>query len=771
MKKKLKKATVAVAAISLAVSGMPTTTFPQNTAIVKASVDNETFEMGNLKYQITGNNTQVILLGFTESTVDRTTLTIPATVNYDGYDFPVTSIANEAFKDCISLTKIVFTDKDGNESNTTNLTTIDSRAFEGCTGLTTLTLAEGITTINGNAFLDCTNLTTINFPASFTTVDNETWDDYGPLKNCTGLQKVTFAEGATTIPNYIFSNCDFITNAHFTIPSTVTKIGNYAFHGLTKLDHFTFPEHLEVIGNNSFSECTGLTSIQLPETLTTLSTSSFGKCSGLTEVTIPKNVTTVNEDYSDLSPFAECENLKKVVFQDGITGIPNYMLCGASSVTEVVIPNSVTSIGTSSFKKLAQITNITLPSNLTTINKEAFYGCSSLSSITFPETVTTLGSNSFYACNRLTEVTLPKSLAKVDTIWSDASPFVSCENLKKVVFQDGLVTIPDYILNGASSVTEIVIPDSVTTIGTSAFEKLGQLQSIALPKNLTTINKNAFSECSSLSSISFPETVTTLGGNSFYACNRLTEVTLPKSLAKVDTFWSGESPFSSCENLEKVTFQEGTVTIPNNILTSVSSVKQVVIPSSVTKIGENAFEDITKNITIYGYTNSYAEAYAKKYEIAFISIGVAPTTVPTPTNTTPATTAPAPTATNSSITAPTSTATNSSITAPTPTVKPTVAPVKAPKKATISSVKRNSAKKATVKWKKISGVAGYQITYAAKSNFKGAKTKNIANTKTSYTITGLKKGKIYYVKIRAYKKDSNGKKVLGTYSAVKKIKK
>lgn len=770
MKKKFKKATVAVAALSLAVSCIPTTTFPQNSVIVKASVDNETFEMGNLKYQITGNNTQVILLGFTENTVDRTTLTIPATVNYDGYDFPVTTIANGAFKDCIALTEIVFTDKDGNESNTTNLTTIDRNAFEGCTGLTTLTLAEGITTINGNAFLDCTNLTTVNFPATFTTV-NESYDEYGPLKNCTGLQKVTFAEGATTIPNHIFSNCDFIANSHFTIPSTVTKIGDYAFHGLTKLDSFTFPEHLEVIGNNSFSECTGLTSIQLPETLTTLSSSSFSKCSGLTEVTIPKNVTKVDEDYSDVSPFAECENLKKVVFQDGITNIPDYMLCEASSVTEVVIPDSVTSIGTSAFKELTQITNITLPSNLVTINKEAFYKCSSLSSISFPETVTTLGSNSFYACNRLTEVTLPKSLAKVDTAWTDVSPFVSCENLKKVVFQDGLVKIPDYILNGASSVTEIVIPDSVTTIGTSAFEKLGQLQSIALPKNLTTINRKAFSECSSLSSISFPDTVTTLGGNSFYACNRLTEVTLPKNLAKVDTFWSGESPFTSCENLETVTFQEGTVTIPSDILNNTSSVKQVVIPSSVTGIKDSAFKNITTNITIYGYTNSYAEAYAKKYEIPFISIGVAPTTVPTPTNTTPAATAPVTTATNSSITAPTQTATNSSITAPTPTVKPTAAPVKAPKKATISSVKRNSAKKATVKWKKISGVAGYQITYAAKSNFKGAKTKNVANTKTSYTITGLKKGKIYYVKVRAYKKDSNGKKVLGTYSAVKKIKK
>ena len=68
-------------------------------------------------------------------------------------------------------------------------------------------------------------------------------------------------------------------------------------------------------------------------------------------------------------------------------------------------------------------------------------------------------------------------------------------------------------------------------------------------------------------------------------------------------------------------------------------------------------------------------------------------------------------------------------------------------------------------------MAGYQVTYAAKANFKGAKTNNVSKSKTSYVITDLKKGTVYYVKVRAYKTDSKGKKVLGKYSTVKKIKK
>ena len=77
-------------------------------------------------------------------------------------------------------------------------------------------------------------------------------------------------------------------------------------------------------------------------------------------------------------------------------------------------------------------------------------------------------------------------------------------------------------------------------------------------------------------------------------------------------------------------------------------------------------------------------------------------------------------------------------------------------------------KKCLVSIKKISGAAGYQVSYATNSKFSGAKKKT--TSKTSLILSGLKKNKTYYVKVRAYKKDSKGKKVYGSYSAAKKIK-
>lgn len=91
------------------------------------------------------------------------------------------------------------------------------------------------------------------------------------------------------------------------------------------------------------------------------------------------------------------------------------------------------------------------------------------------------------------------------------------------------------------------------------------------------------------------------------------------------------------------------------------------------------------------------------------------------------------------------------------------------KKASLKSVKNNAKKKAKVTIKKVSGAKGYRVQYSTNKKFKkGTKTKT--TTKTSLTLSGLKKGKTYYVRVCAYKLDSANNKVYGKYSAAKKVK-
>ena len=90
-------------------------------------------------------------------------------------------------------------------------------------------------------------------------------------------------------------------------------------------------------------------------------------------------------------------------------------------------------------------------------------------------------------------------------------------------------------------------------------------------------------------------------------------------------------------------------------------------------------------------------------------------------------------------------------------------------KVNVISAKNNKAGQIQVKYKKVSGIKGYEITYSTDRKFKKSVVKKTTN-RTSYIMKKLKKNKTYYIRIRAYCMDSVGKKVYGRYSTVKKVK-
>ena len=133
---------------------------------------------------------------------------------------------------------------------------------------------------------------------------------------------------------------------------------------------------------------------------------------------------------------------------------------------------------------------------------------------------------------------------------------------------------------------------------------------------------------------------------------------------------------------------------------------------------------------------------------------------------------PVPTAQTPTVTAPASTTPgNTGVTptaVPTVTTKPTVATPEKAKKVSLTSCANKKPKKITTEWKKQDGVSGYEITIATNKKFTSGK-KVKTTTATSYTFGKLKKGKTYYIRVRAYV-ISDKKKIYGTYSAVKKVK-
>ena len=133
------------------------------------------------------------------------------------------------------------------------VTMIDSLAFEGCTGLTSVTIPNSVTEIGEAAFESCTGLTSITIPNSVTEIGDFAFG------GCTGLTSVKIPKSVTEIGAFAFAHCTGLTS--ITIPNSVTMIDRNVFKGCTGLTSVTISESVEEIGGNAFKDCPRLTKI------------------------------------------------------------------------------------------------------------------------------------------------------------------------------------------------------------------------------------------------------------------------------------------------------------------------------------------------------------------------------------------------------------------------------------------------------------------------------------------------------------------------------
>ena len=238
-------------------------------------------------------------------------------------------------------------------------------AFEGCSGLTSLTLPSGVTEIGWGAFDGCKGLTSLTIPSS-----------------------------VTSIGKYAFYGCSGLTS--LTLPSGVTEIGEEAFHGCSGLTSLTIPSGVTEIGFGAFDGCKGLTSLTIPSSVTKIGRFAFDGCSGLTSLTIPSSVTSID----CWGVFRGCSGLTSLTLPSCVTSIGWGAFYGCSGLTSLTIPSGVTKIGESAFQGCSRLTTLTIPSSVTWIGLEAFSGCSGLTSIyVYTKKLPELGPDVFTGCN------------------------------------------------------------------------------------------------------------------------------------------------------------------------------------------------------------------------------------------------------------------------------------------------------------------------------------------------------------------------------------
>jgi hypothetical protein len=381
------------------------------------------------------------------------------------------------------------------------------------------------------------------------------------------------------------------------IPSTyvglpVTAIGNSAFSWVSLetwrnafiVTSVSIPDSVRSIGDHAFFLSPYLTDVSFGNGLTNIGHLAFGECPTLASFTAgPSNPAYVTWD--------------GILFNQDLTTL---VLYPGGKVGSYAIPESVTNIGNEAFSYCRQLPDVTIPVSVTRVGNAAFQFCSGLSSITLGSGVTTIGQWAFAECTNLTSITLDNGLTNIGQF-----AFSGCSRLTTLTIPSSVTTLVDWVFAGCSGLTSVSIPNSVTSIGYSAFEYCGSLTNITIPARVTTLGTKAFHFCSSLTEINvdalnsafssvdgvlFDKSQTTLIQ---FPEGRPGNYSIPTGVTVI-----GHNAFEECTSLTSVTVPSTVTNIGDSAFYDCLSLRSIAIPDGVTSIGNVAFVFCTNLTTV-----------------------------------------------------------------------------------------------------------------------------------------------------------------------------
>lgn len=552
----------------------------------------------------------------------------------------VESIGESAFYRCTSLGYAYL-------PNNEKYTVIESSLFRGCKWLTEIVIPPQLLEIKEGAFENCSSLISVELPNSI----EKLGDEYGPVaygsggvfQNCTLLQEVNIPKNLQFLGAYTFFGCSTIDNIR--IPKNITKTGYYGnfFAECDSLEHITFDEGITNIAEGLFHNCTSLKEIELPYTITEIGNGAFSGCKNLKEISLPRGVRKIGDDYGNVvsavggcfqgctslkevklpkelvylgaysfngcinleaveinkkinevgyyaNVFSDCLTLKNILFEKGITKIPDMLFEGSNGLEKIEIPQTVTAVGSRSFKNCILLKDIKIPDSVKQIDANAFEGCVNIEEFNFPDTISILGNGVLKGCSKLKKVRFPKTLTKIPDCM-----FMECSSLENIVTGEQIETIGAFAYKDCVAFSKIDLKNSnVRKIGDSAFSGCKGLIMVDMGNQIETIGNYVFSGCSNLEEILLSETIKVIPKGAFEACLKLKKIILTNGIQEVE-----EDAFKECINL-----------------------REIFIPCKTKKISSLSFSYLDI-LLIRGVAGSYAEQYAKENDIAFVAQQIA----------------------------------------------------------------------------------------------------------------------------------------------------
>lgn len=431
------------------------------------------------------------------------TVTMPDTV----------TLGANCFKNCTSLSSFVMTP--GITCASISMQT--ASPFYG-SGITNLIISEGVKTVPSYMYCNCPNLSSVSLPYSLQVIGAYSFSDLPKLEEIlirsnisrhsnsvavgcfvnTGLKKITFEDGITTVPKYMFRDgCANVTELN--LADTITTIEGDAFSGCSSLTELELPASITTLGGDAFENATSLKEFHLRKDISlprSCVVSPF-EGSGIEKIIVEEGVTMVCADLFNRG----CYNLRDLTIPSTIRTLEGMAFGNATSLKTVTIPanvtlsyggvvspfensgletiifsEGVTTINSSLFRSgCSHVTRIDFPSTLTSIGYDAFSGCTSLATVDIPESVTSIGLGAFENSTKLTTLDINSSWSKPSG--ADMSPFEG-SGLTTVYVKNGLTRVGAmHLANNSDDEIVIHIPTSVSSIDGYAFLE-GEIYSV-----------------------------------------------------------------------------------------------------------------------------------------------------------------------------------------------------------------------------------------------------------------------------------------------------
>ena len=613
--------------------------------------DRERIPIGNLYYNLdaTNHTAAVTYMSKNDATGkynegwNISTASIPSYITFNGINYSVTAIGSFAFDNCTKLTSVTIP---------ISVTSIGSLAFYGCTSLTNVNIPDSVASIGQAAFYNCSSLTCINLPNSITNIkyqafygcaslssivipDNVTELEASIFYNCSSLTSANIPNGITSIPSKTFYNCSNLTN--ITIPNSVTSIGESAFYGCSNLPTPTYFDNLSNIGASAFNRCTSFTDIIIPDNILEIGESAFAGCTNVKNIKIGDGIQGIRKGVfscanaetievgknvrriSKGGGFNACTHVKKVIwnakncadlnesyedppFKKSISADPQL------EAVEIIIGDSVEYIPATLFD--VPIKKITIGKNVTSFGEYPF------------------------RCEQYTLSFRNNTIIDIEVVWNAKN--LTKRNLFYFIYIGGTSyygTMDAVTYDIGSSISSLTIGDDVETLPQNFFAQLPELKNIkwhaiscedfsetTCPNNLQVdsfslgeyvehIPSYLFSNAPNLKNLSIPSTLKSVGQNAFLNCPNIDSIycTDLSAWASIDfendkatpLYGNGKLLINNNPIGKNIEIPEGVTHIGTYAFYNFKSIENIVLPSSINSIGQNAFNTCPYLLTIH----------------------------------------------------------------------------------------------------------------------------------------------------------------------------